>query len=485
MKITKKIIVIIACILTITFGGKTFNVEALEKSGTYNIKSLDFNDSTEDLMFLKDKLKDVEIVGVGEATHFTKEFFQFRHKMLKFLVEEMGYKAFVLEIPIGCGEEINKYVNTGEGDLDNIIDRTSWLQASQEFKDTIEWIKNYNSNQNEENKVRVYGLDINFHPAINYAIVDYISIVNKDLGGYLPNVYSIVSTGVAQKIYELSKQELEENKDIYIQKTSESEYYRYMYLVNGLKISLDYDWKKTTTGTTLTVRDELMFNNLTWFKEYEEKYFNNSKMLVSAHNSHISKSFNEKVLGTFIYEKYKEKFYSVGVDFYNGSFIAENIKVGICKNIINESPDSNLSTNLKSLEEDMLFIDIDDVLNNYKLKEIFNKPQGMYVIGSGFTPLDFNEQNIYKFDIPKSFDGIFYVETTNAGTIFDNVRVGKDYIVDGPNKGIQETGGNISKEEIEQNKNMRNTMIFISIFGIIIVGFFVWGLRKLLNKKKL
>ena len=34
------------------------------------------------------------IVGLGEATHGTKEFFQLKHRIFKYLVENHGFKIF-------------------------------------------------------------------------------------------------------------------------------------------------------------------------------------------------------------------------------------------------------------------------------------------------------------------------------------------------------------------------------------------------------
>ena len=44
----------------------------------------------DDLMPLKEIIGDARIVALGEATHGTREFFQMKHRMLEFLVKEMG-----------------------------------------------------------------------------------------------------------------------------------------------------------------------------------------------------------------------------------------------------------------------------------------------------------------------------------------------------------------------------------------------------------
>src|SRR5215510_12728002 len=61
------------------------------------LKSVEAGHSFDDLQPLKSILKDVRIVGLGEGTHGTREFFQIKHRLLEFLVNEMGFTLFVME----------------------------------------------------------------------------------------------------------------------------------------------------------------------------------------------------------------------------------------------------------------------------------------------------------------------------------------------------------------------------------------------------
>lgn len=55
------------------------------------------------------------MVGLGELTLGTKEFLQFKHRMLKFMVKEMGFNAFGLEASYSGCQPINEYVLYGKG----------------------------------------------------------------------------------------------------------------------------------------------------------------------------------------------------------------------------------------------------------------------------------------------------------------------------------------------------------------------------------
>ena len=59
------------------------------------VKSVVAGNGFDDLQPLKDILKDVRLVGLGEATHGTREFFQFKHRLLEFLAQEIDRKSVV------------------------------------------------------------------------------------------------------------------------------------------------------------------------------------------------------------------------------------------------------------------------------------------------------------------------------------------------------------------------------------------------------
>ena len=60
--------------------------------------SVDFDvDDYKELHALKPALQDVSVVGLGEATHGTHEFFAIKGRLVRFLVEELGFTTLALE----------------------------------------------------------------------------------------------------------------------------------------------------------------------------------------------------------------------------------------------------------------------------------------------------------------------------------------------------------------------------------------------------
>lgn len=69
-----------------------------------------------DLRPLADALADRTVVGLGEATHGTREFFRLKHRLIRFLVEEHGFRAVALESNFLVALALDDYVTRSEGD---------------------------------------------------------------------------------------------------------------------------------------------------------------------------------------------------------------------------------------------------------------------------------------------------------------------------------------------------------------------------------
>ncbi|MFI1716947.1 hypothetical protein [Streptomyces litmocidini] len=62
---------------------------------------------TTDLQPLKDVLDGVRVVGLGEATHGTREFFRLKHRLLEFLVTELGFSVLAMEASASAGPAVD------------------------------------------------------------------------------------------------------------------------------------------------------------------------------------------------------------------------------------------------------------------------------------------------------------------------------------------------------------------------------------------
>ena len=114
----------------------------------------------DDLLPLRVSLAAARLVGVGEGTHGTREFFTLRLRLMEFLASELGFTEFMFEFPYAEGCLIDQYVQTGAGNPAEVLARvycTPWNH--QEMLETIEWMRTYNR-QDGLRRIGFYGIDI-------------------------------------------------------------------------------------------------------------------------------------------------------------------------------------------------------------------------------------------------------------------------------------------------------------------------------------
>ncbi len=113
-----------------------------------------------DLQPLRETLRDVRIVGLGESTHGTREFFLLKHRLLEFLVREMGYRALEMEASESAALAVDAYVGGAPGDAARLVSRLDfWTWRTQEILAMVEWMREYSRTVPAAERVRYIGID--------------------------------------------------------------------------------------------------------------------------------------------------------------------------------------------------------------------------------------------------------------------------------------------------------------------------------------
>jgi len=119
--------------------------------------------SEQDLQPLKQIVGNATIVGLGEATHGTHEFFTMKHRILEFLVSHMGFNTFAMENGWDASRPMDTYFMTGSGNPRDLL-RQDFYAAwqTQEVLDLLAWMRAYNANPAHRTKVH-YWFDVIIH----------------------------------------------------------------------------------------------------------------------------------------------------------------------------------------------------------------------------------------------------------------------------------------------------------------------------------
>jgi erythromycin esterase len=261
---------------------------------------------------------DVEIVGVGEATHGNKEFQEIKLEMFKKLVKENGFTAFAIEADYGDCLAANEYIQSGEGDAREIVNNMMFtLYHTEEMADTLEWMRDYNMAVNENQKLRFYGFDMQNPEVTVPYLLDYLKKNNIDVETTeLEKLtdYEVVAKGekVKKELADI-RTELNKRSKEYLDYDLESAFHM------TTTISQYMDYEKPDQIEMLDYRDKCMAENVTWILDME-KQIGGGKVMLGAHDGHIGKKaqlgYQKTSMGGELKEKYGDKYYSLGTDFF-------------------------------------------------------------------------------------------------------------------------------------------------------------------------
>lgn len=94
-----------------------------------------------DFKQISDEFAQAKIIGVGESTHGTHEFFIAKSELFKRLVKENGLNALLFEDGIKQCSAINEYISSGKGNLKELVLRFYPVWRNQEVIQLLQWMR--------------------------------------------------------------------------------------------------------------------------------------------------------------------------------------------------------------------------------------------------------------------------------------------------------------------------------------------------------
>lgn len=382
-----------------------------------------------DLVPLIEKIKGKKVVMLGESSHGTREYYEFRNYISKELVEKHGFNFIVVEGDWPPCQEVNRFAR-GESHLDvaSTLERFSrwptWMWANSSVMGMINWLRDFNEKK-EGTPVGFHGLDV-------YSLYESIDEVLK-MFPELTDIYSCfepyrhdemeyarslvrLSEGCERDAIKALRELLHRNiqdPDRYLDATQNArvvinaeKYYRAMVFSQG-----DDSWN---------VRDRHMMDTLEMLLEH---YGPDAKAIVWAHNTHIGDYrgtdmvlHHQVNIGGLSRERLGEdKVALVGFSTHRGSVIASNAWDGpIQVFTVPEALEGSLEDLLKEAVPRIGSMDYyfmcDDIEKNSPLNEYL----GHRAIGVVYSPYLERRGNYVPTKVAQRYDAMIFLEVTNA-----------------------------------------------------------------------
>ena len=397
------------------------NIPVIEDLNTvvHFLSGASAENSSSELQGLDAFLSAAEIVGMGEASHGTSEFFAMKDRLFRYMVQKHGYKAIGFEGSWGGALYVNQYVLHGIGSAEEAISKMRfWTWETQEVVRLVEWMKTYNEGVTEDAKIYFYGFDMQSSDEEYYWINQYLEpldvglkesvdqllsdfIENQDYSSY-PSLPEAEQLAYREQL-EMARELFVAKKDELVAQSSNREYEMVLHSFDII-IQSELYWKNHSDDKT---RDAFMAENTNWIKS-----FVGGKIALWAHNGHVSFR-SEFAQGGILRATYGKSYKNIGFSLSSGTVRAVVLAQGLIvdDNVIMDDECGTAGQVLGGLDKPDFYVVFDELQSGTLSYEYFYSLQPFFTIGALFNP-DARSYFIRQM-MPDGFDVLIHFTNTN------------------------------------------------------------------------
>jgi erythromycin esterase len=373
-----------------------------------------------DLEALRHVVGDARIVSLGEATHGTADFFKMKHRMLEYLVENLGFTVFGIEAALPETDAVNDYVLHGIGDPARAVAGMGfWTWNTQEVLDMALWMRAYNLRRGERPPVQFRGFDMQSSRAAMNRISAYLDRVDPGGKAQLTALWTCwepfaqsssawssrpaAEKSACQSSLGQLHSTLQSRRADYSSRSSAAEFEVILRYARVMQQDEDAAAARGGPG-----RDRYMAENVEWLANVAQP---GEKLVLWAHNFHVSVLSNV-MMGWHLRRAFPGRQMVVfGFAFDRGSFNAYN--GGILRANRVESPTAGVEPTLRAVAPRMI-VDLRDIVST-DARGYFAQPQDHWMIGSVFQGNGSAYRN--RASLAQSYDALIWIEDTTASRL--------------------------------------------------------------------
>ncbi len=280
------------------------------------------------------------VVGLGEGTHGTHEFFEWKRAAIEELVLRGDCRQVAFEIGFAEAAALDGWVRGGPGDPVDLVRANAFsIYDTIEFVGLLRWLRSRNAQQPVEGQVRLRGIDCQSSFAAAEALARFLAQVDPDDA---PRVRKLLAPLSAGSVAALSAErrlalraalgdletQFDELEEKYVASSDEAGFAFARQLVVVLR-----QFEAQATGAAAAVgaraspptgnpRDEAMAANVAFWVEQAPP---DSITVVWAHNGHVSVASDrggQRWMGSWLRERFGSSYRAIGSCFGSGTFQA-------------------------------------------------------------------------------------------------------------------------------------------------------------------
>ncbi len=401
------------------------------------LRTVEAGHGFEDMQPLKAVIGGARVVALGEATHGTREFSQFKHRMVEFLVSEMGFTVFGIEATMPEAFDINEYLLTGRGDPQKALAGLYfWTWDTEEILEMILWMRRYNEDPRHERKVKFFGFDMQSPQRAVKVVLNYLRRVDASQADEIRRLLFILANPLTVQDFrylpEQKKKEIadciatlqthfEEHKSGFVERTNLKEW---AFARQHAQILAQFIEMEHSDFWSSGIRDRAMAENIQWIMEQEGP---DTKIVVWAHNGHVTAIWppggSGEPMGGLLRKRFRLDLVVFGFTFHQGSFQALEAPIpstrGLRTFTVGPTPAGSLDGVLAAAGLKMAAVDLRQVPKEGPVAEWFAVPRITRSLGAVYSE-EFSDEYMQSEPVTRMYDALIFVEKTTAARALES-----------------------------------------------------------------
>lgn len=292
-----------------------------------------------DLDAIRRIVGDARVIALGEDTHGTSEYFRMKHRLTRYMVEEMDARVFAIEANQLAVEPINRYVHGGVGPVEQVMRGMFAVWNTQEMKAMIEWMRAHNA-AHPAAPVSFVGYDMQDPSLPIDSVRAFLSRHDPELLPLAERHYSAYRAAWRERAYPQGADSVRQGWRSGAESMWEAVKRRAPAWLAAAQTHADtteVEWAVQNANVVrqaalsalsgrLGDRDSAMASNIQWLLE---RHGNTGRVIVWAHNGHVARDpdprlgiFGGNSMGTYLGAALGESLRVFGLVSYEGTYRA-------------------------------------------------------------------------------------------------------------------------------------------------------------------
>ncbi|GAB7013197.1 erythromycin esterase family protein [Halolamina salina] len=392
---------------------------------------------------LAHSLGDARIVGLGEATHGTRECFEHKHRLIRHLVTERGFRTVAFEADAAATTALDAFVRGGSpfarlsADAESALaELDMWQWRTESVRALLDWLRAFNDGRAPADQVRIRGVDLSTPSAPAAPLQAYFERIDPD--AEIEQLRTVADATVSddddrERVLETVtaaaeqiRERLDATRDA--DEASRDAWRTARWLCRVIEQSCE--WARVRHEQPgphpagMAARDRFMAENARRALERDP----GMGVVLWAHDGHVQRgSFDDgtvwadaTTMGERLARALGDDYRPVGFDFARGSFRAVGRESGEVETFSVGSPTEDSATAAFAAVGDAPYaLDLDAVADDDRLAQWATAEQRKRYVGSVFDPA---EEGYARTDLPGSFDWLLVLPESTPTIAVDGER---------------------------------------------------------------